>query len=130
MRRICLLFLFFIFLINTSYAFDSNSLIETKQTSIYAELLFDSELKLPMEGESVDINFIMTPYLENIETNESFYIYHYFVSPDGSEYYYEILSFPQGPYEYGTKYNTDITYSFDTPGIWKLYYFVCIQKFY
>jgi len=125
MRRICLLLLLFIFLINTSYASDSNSFIETKQTSIYAELLFDSELKLPMEGESVDINFIMTPYLENIDTNESYYVYYYFLSPDGSEYLsYDFPGFPQGPYEYGKKYNTHITHSFDTPGVWRLYFFV------
>lgn len=129
MRKLCLSFLFFILIINTSYAFDSNSLKEaSKQTSIYSELSYDSKLKLPMEGESIDINFIMTPYLGNIETNESFYVYYFFASPDGREIYnYEIPGFPQGPYEYGKKYNTHITYRFDTPGIWKIYFFVITE---
>ncbi len=125
MRKISLTILFFILFINSSHALDYDSIIEgQKLTSIYVKLSFDSELNLPSEGDSVNIDFIMTPYLESIETNESFVVLYFLDAPDGKFYIYGISSFPEGPYEKGKSYYTDITQNFDTPGIWTLNYFV------
>ena len=74
--------------------------------STNVELSFDSELNLPTEGDSVNIDFIMTPYLESIETTESFAVL-YFLDPPNEEFYiYGIASFPDGPYESGKNYYT------------------------
>ena len=125
MRRIILTILFIILLINSAYALDYDSMIEgQRQTMIDAKFSFDSELKLPTEGENVNITFMMTPYLENIETNESFDTLYFLDSPDGKSYSYGVGFFPSGPYEYGKNYYSHIHHSFDTPGIWTLNYFV------
>lgn len=125
MRKISLTILFFILLINSSHALDYDSMIEgQKLTSIYVELSFDSELNLPSEGDSVNVDFIMTPYLESIETNESFAVLYFLDSPNGKFYRYGIGSFPEGPYEKGKNYYIHTIQNFDTPGIWTLNYFV------
>lgn len=125
MRKISLTILFFILLINSSHALDYDSMIEgQKSTSICVELSFDSELRLPSEGDSVNIEFIMTPYLESIETNESFVVLYFLDSPNGEFYRHGIGIFPEGPYEKGKNYYTHTIQNFDTPGIWTLNYFV------
>lgn len=95
-----------------------------KQTIIDAKFSFDSELKLPTEGDYVNINFIITPYLENIETNESFGALYFLDSPDGKSYSLGLAFFPYGPYEYGKNYYAQTNHSFDSPGIWTLNYIV------
>lgn len=129
MRKICLIILFFILLTNSSHALDYDSMTEgQKLSSINVELSFESELNLPTEGDSVNIDFIMTPYLESIETNESFAVLYFLDPPNEKFYKYGIASFPDGPYKKGKNYYAQTIQNFDAPGIWTLNYFVVTNE--
>lgn len=128
MRRLSLILLFLV-LVTPSYALNDEFANEGQRlTSVSVELSFDSELKLPTEGDSVNYTFIMTPYLDSIKTNENFVVIYFLTSPEGALRVYGYSSFPKGPYEKGNYYSAHGTYNFDTPGIWNLEYMVATNN--
>lgn len=116
MKKLGLLLLFFLFLINSAYAFAGMG-----NADVDVELSFDPELRLPTEGDQVKFNFIYTPYSDNQTYFGVFYILD---SPENQSYRKSISFFPNGPYERGKSYSTFTNYSFDSPGVWTLKYFL------
>ncbi|MBU3967270.1 MAG: hypothetical protein KKG76_07860 [Euryarchaeota archaeon] len=117
MKKLGLLLLYFIFLINSAHAFAG----ETSDVDVDWSL--DSELRYPAEGDRVKFNFILTIYSDN-ETNEYLGVFYFFDSPENQSYRPGVSSFPTGlSYKQGESYSAFANYSFDSPGVWTLNYF-------
>lgn len=116
MRKLGLLLLCFLFLINSAYAY-----LGMGGSSVDVEWSFDSELGLPTEGERVKFNFILTPYSDNQTYLGFFYILD---SPENQSYKSGVSLFPNSHHEPGKSYSAFTNYSFDSPGIWTLKYFL------
>ncbi|PWB56751.1 MAG: hypothetical protein C3F06_00525 [Candidatus Methanoperedenaceae archaeon] len=112
MRKLGLSLLFFIFLINPVYAF-----LGFAPYDIDVKFSFDSKLIFPAEGDTVKFNFILTPYNQ---TNKYIGILYILDSPENQSYKSGFSDFSKD----GTSYSAFTNYSFDSPGVWTLNYFV------
>ena len=95
-----------------------------KITNVGISWVSNSGLKLPTEGDEIEITFSMSPYLESINTNETFYVHYILAKPNGEFARIGHATIQKGPYSKNIKYTARTNQKLTIPGIWKIYYVV------